>query len=118
MFNKETNLKWDEIDHPDFNEFYLNKWISESDMTDDEKKADPEFHVRKGYLKTFTWEEAWANYWRDTTEEERQKVLNLPNFDPVVFKEITGIDVETKEESIEIEGKKYTLSEIKRALGR
>ena len=118
MFNKETNLKWDEINHPYFDEFYLNKWIDESEMTDEEKKADPEFHVRKGYLRTYTYEEAWANYWRDTTEEERQKVLNLPNFDPVVFKEITGIDVEAKEESIEIDGKKYTLSEIKKALGR
>ena len=93
MFNKETSFKWDEIDHPHFNEFYLNKWIEETNMTDEEKKADPEFNVRKGYLKTYSWEEAWANFWRDTNEENRQKVLNLPNFDAQVFKEITGIDV-------------------------
>ena len=84
---------WDEITHPSFNEFYLNKWIPESDMTDKEKKADPNFYVRGGYLKKYTWEEAWANYWRDSDDEEKQKVLNLPNFDPVIFKEITGIDV-------------------------
>jgi len=95
-FNKETDLTWDEIDHPYFEEFHLNKWIPESEMTDEEKKADPDFYVRGGYLKTFTWEEAWANYWRDSDEKEKQKVLNLPNFDPVVFKEITGIDVEVK----------------------
>jgi len=62
-------------------------------MTDEEKKADPNFFVRGGYLKTFEWEEAWANYWRDCNQEEKDKVLNLPNFDPTIFKEITGIDV-------------------------
>lgn len=91
MFNKETNLKWDEIDHPHFNEFYLTKWISESEMTDEEKKADPEFYVRGGYLKTYTWKEAWANFWRDTDEENRKKFLALPNFSWEVFTEITGI---------------------------
>ena len=112
-FNKETDLTWDEIDHPYFEEFHLNKWIPESEMTDEEKKADPDFYVRGGYLKTFTWEEAWANYWRDSDEKEKQKVLNLPNFDPVIFKEITGIDVEvsSEPETIEIGGVKYEVSD-------
>jgi len=96
MFNKEANLTWDEIDHPHFAEFYLNKWVPESGMTTEEKKAEPEFPVQGGYLKTFTWEEAWANFWEDTSEENRQKFINLPNFDATIFKEITGIDVEVK----------------------
>jgi len=119
MFNKPTDLKWDDINHPDFSEFHLNKWIPESDMTDEEKKAEPEFHVRRGYLKTFTWEEAWANYWRDCDEEEKQKVLNLPNFDPIVFKEATGIDVEITEKpnTIDIGGTVYEVTdELKDAL--
>ena len=117
-FNKETDLSWDDIDHPNFYEFYLNKWIPESDMTDEEKKDDPNFFVRQGYLKTYTWEEAWSNYWRDCDDEEKQKVLNLPNFDKDIFKEITGIDVAEKpEDKIEIEGKLYSISEIKKALG-
>ena len=57
MFNKPTNLTWDEIDHPHFTEFYLCKWISESEMTDEEKKADTQFYVRGGYLKTYTYKE-------------------------------------------------------------
>lgn len=96
MFNKETNLKWDDIDHPHFSEFYLDKWIPESEMTDEEKKNDPQFFVRQGYLKTFEWEEAWANFWKDTDEANRKKFTNLPNFDAKVFKEITGIDVDVK----------------------
>ncbi len=118
MFNKPTNLKWEEIDHPNFYEFYLTKWISESEMTDEEKKNDPNFFVRQGYLKTFTWEEAWTNYWRDSDEDEKQKVLNLPNFDAKVFKDITGIDVETKESNtINIGGKEYEVTpELTKAL--
>jgi hypothetical protein len=96
-FNQSTDLSWDEIDHPDFTEFYLNKWIEEEKMTDEEKIASPEFHTRGGYLKTYTWQEAWANYWKDTTEEDRQKVLSLPNFDSAIFKEITGIHVATNQ---------------------
>jgi len=119
LFNKETNLKWDEITHPNLYEFYTTKWISESDMTDEEKKADPQFFVRGGYLKTYTYEEAWANYWRDTDEEDRTKVTNLPNFDPEVFKDITGIDLGKKEvvAHIDIGGKKYEVTdELKDAL--
>jgi len=112
MFNKPTDKKWDDIEHPNFYEFYVTKWIDEKDMTDQEKKDDPDFFVRKGYLKEFTYEEAWANYWRDTDEEDRQRVLNLPNFDPKVFKEITGIDVKktTTPNTIDIGGTTYEVT--------
>jgi len=119
MFNKPTDKKWEEIDHPHFNEFCLTKWIPEDDMTDEEKKADPDFYVRQGYLKTYPWEEAWANCWRDTDEANRKKFLALPNFDPKVFEDITGIKVKVSDayesekdaEIIVLNGKKYKLIE-------
>lgn len=111
MFNKPTDKKWEEISHPDFIEFCLTKWISEDEMTDEEKKANPQYHVTKGYLKTFTWLEAWANFWKDTDEKNRKKFLALPNFDPKVFKDITGIDVgntlKGKEVEVKLDGKTY-----------
>ena len=116
MFNKPTNLTWDEIDHPHFGEFYLTKWIDESEMTDEEKEDNPGFDVRGGYLRTFNYKEAWANFWKDTDEENRQKFLNLPNFDAEVFEEITGIDVNKPEEMIEIDGKSYSKEILKQAL--
>jgi hypothetical protein len=91
MFNKSTDKKWDDIDHPYFDEFCLTKWIPENEMTEEEKKNVSDFYVRQGYLKTFSWKEAWANFWKDTDEENRQKFLNLPNFTWSVFTEITGI---------------------------
>ena len=93
MFNKPTDKTWDEIDHPHFAEFFVTKWINESDMTDAEKVAEAEFHIRGGYLKKYEYKEAWANFWKDTDEENRKKFLALPNFDPQIFFDITGIDV-------------------------
>ena len=98
LFNKESNKTFDEIDHPHFSEFYLTKLIGETDMTDEEKKADPDFYVKQGYLKSFSYTEAWANFWKETDENNRQKFLNLPNFDADIFLEITGIDVRIDKE--------------------
>ncbi len=116
-FNKPTDIPWHEINHPKFYEFRVTKWIPEEYMTDREKAANKGFHVVKGYLKTYTYKEAWANYWRDTTEDDRQRVLNLPNFDAEVFKDITGIEVEDKNKDysgkiVEIDGVEYELKRI------
>ena len=96
IFNKQTNLRWDQIDHPTLREFYLTKWVPESEMTDEEKVANPTFFTTRGYLKEIPWEEAWATYWEKSDKEEKDRILNLPNFDPDIFKEITGIDVNHK----------------------
>ena len=93
VFGKDSGKKWDEINHPHFAEFYLTKWISESDMTDQEKIDSPEFHVRSGYLKKFEYKEVWTNFWKDTDEANRKKFLDLPNFSSAIFLDITGIDV-------------------------
>ena len=46
-------------------------------------------------LISFSYKEAWANFWNKITPERKQQFLDLPNFDPEIFKEITGIDVKT-----------------------
>lgn len=43
------------------------------------------------------------------TEDERNFIKNLPNFDAVVFKEITGIDLLEKK-TIVIDGKEIKVS--------
>jgi len=69
-------------------------------MTEEEKKNNPDFYVRKGYLKTFSWNEVWANFWKETDEENRQKFLNLPNFSWDVFTKITGIKSDNKKSEL------------------
>lgn len=80
----------------------MNEWIDESQMSDEEKINHKEFYVRGGYLKTFSYQEAWKNFWEKTSEENKEKFLNLPNFCPKIFKEITGIDLEKESEVIEL----------------
>ena len=66
-------------------------------MTEEEKENNPTYTTTKGYLKTYTYQEAWANAWAEATEEDKQLLYALPNFNSEVFKEITGIDVNAEE---------------------
>ena len=45
-------------------------------------------------MKTIGYKEAWRKSWNKASDEDRRKVLALPNWDNEVFKEISGIDVE------------------------
>jgi hypothetical protein len=93
IFNKPSNKKWNEIDHPHFNEFHLTIWIGWTEMTAIEKKENPKAEITEGYLKSFTYQEAWSNFWKDTDENNKNKFLALPNFDAELFKDITGVDL-------------------------
>ena len=53
----------------------------------------PEKKLRGGYLKIHTYKEACKNWWDGTTEENRDIIKSMPNFDAKVFFDITGIDV-------------------------
>lgn len=68
-------------------------------MTDDEKKARPSHETTGGYVKKLGYKEAWAVFWRKTSDANKKKVLALPNFDSAIFKEITGIDVSGNEDA-------------------
>lgn len=47
-----------------------------------------------GYLKVFAYKEACNNMWNVLTEDERQEIMSIPNFDKDKFEQITGIKVE------------------------
>lgn len=70
--------------------FVLTDWIW---YTKDEKAADPEKERKGGFLKVYTYEEAWANWWAEMDEENKKIIQSIPNFDPVIFKDITGIEI-------------------------
>lgn len=71
-------------------EFNLTEWV---EYTAEEKEADPEKEKIGGYLKTYTYEEAWANWWNKLSDENKAIIQQIPNFDKEVFKDITGIEV-------------------------
>jgi len=93
LFNKPTNLNWDDIEHPDLSEMQVSEWITESEMTSQEKQDNADFKTTKGYLKTRTYKEAFAIMWEESDQENKDKFLNLPNFDATIFEDITGISV-------------------------
>jgi hypothetical protein len=95
----------------------LNRWVDKRDMTDKERSEVEGWETMGGYLKTLDFKEACQTWWRENPSEHK-RFLDLPGFDAEIFKDITGIDVDEKPETIEIEGKKYTVAEIKKALGK
>ncbi len=94
MFNTDVvnvNVNDIELCFPYIN---ITKWINEIDMSKEEKQNNPSFHVNKGYLKTTSYKEAWKIWWVNANNEDKNKIKNLPNFDSVVFFDITGIEIE------------------------
>ena len=93
-------------------------WVDKKDMTKEEKNNNPVYKETGGYLKRISYEDAWSNWWSEASKSDKQAILDLPHFNAEIFKGITGIDVDEPQESIEIEGKSYTIAEIKKALGK
>ena len=69
-------------------------WIWEDDMTDEEKEQHPEYSVTGGFLKHIEKETGRQMWWDGLSDRKKNIVMQLPNFDKDIFKEITGITVE------------------------
>jgi len=119
VFNKPCSKElWDNTDKPEFLYFDLTVWVSKDNMTDQEKIENYTFHTTGGYLKELDYKEAFQESYAKATQEDKELLLKLPNFDAEVFKEISGIDVNAIDVTcngkvVEIDGKKYQLKEIK-----
>lgn len=59
----------------------------------EEEKDTEEKRITGGYLKSYSYEEAHRNWWNKLTEENKKIIQSIPNFDPEIFFDITGIDV-------------------------
>lgn len=92
LFNKEYDKKLSELNIP-YIYLPLNEWVSESEMTAEEKENNPKFYVLKGYLKKLSYEEAWKVAWENLQKDEKEKFTSLPNFDKDIFFEITGVQL-------------------------
>ena len=96
IFNKPSGMSMDEFYKSKYwnaicsAPFELTEW---TEYTQAEKAADPKKELIGGYLKTYTMEEAWANWWEKLSEENKEIIKDIPNFDTEIFKDITGIEV-------------------------
>ena len=94
MFNKESDWSFDDWYNSkayDIINMDLNEWVWFDDMTDEEKKEYPKAYVCDGYLKTYEYKEACAIMADKWSEEDKEEIRKLPNFDAKIFEEITGI---------------------------
>ena len=97
IFGKETTLKRDEIDFPSFLYFGLTVWVSHDTASDEEKTVHKqEIEVMGGFLKKLEYKQAFRLAWDKADKEEHKKLLNLPNWNNDIFKQISGIDAESE----------------------
>lgn len=101
LFNQPSN--WTYTDWVNSKAFYClckipfpwteTKWIDSDTMTDKEKEQNPKWETTGGYLKTIRHNKSRQVWWNNLSEDEKQTILDLPNFNADIFKECTGIDV-------------------------
>ena len=99
LFNKPSDMTYREWMDSDAR-YLLNQipknvveWVDEEDMTDEEKTAYPTYETIGGYLKTLDESESGQLWWSGLSDCDKQIIKNIPNFDPDIFYECTGIKV-------------------------
>jgi len=116
IFNKETDIKRENIEFPQW--LYvvkLTEWVKYDDMTKKEKKENPYAKYTGGYTKEYDYKEAFRIAFNNAEIEDLKKTLELPNFDFEIFEEITGIsklDFENKLNYLKSEYKNHDIIEI------
>ena len=68
-------------------------WIWSDDMTDEEKEQHPEYEVVSGYLKLLDESECGQLWWDTLSEENKNIIKSIPNFNAEIFEEIMKIKV-------------------------
>ena len=70
------------------------EWIWSDNMTDEEKEQHPEYKTTRGYLKVLDESECGQLWWNNLETKDKDIIKAIPNFDPDIFYECTGIKVD------------------------
>ena len=99
LFNKPSDMTYREWMDSDarclLNQIPKNvvEWVYEDDMTDEEKVENPTYKTTGGYLKILDESERAQIWWDGLEDEEKKIIQSIPNFDPDIFRQCTGIEV-------------------------
>ena len=97
IFDKDTGMTLNEFRKSKYGKalrsvkLKLTEWIK---YTEEEMEEDKNKRLIGGYLKEYSYKEACANWWIELTEENREIIMSIPNFDADKFYEITGIKID------------------------
>ena len=70
------------------------EWVNTDDMTDEEKVAQSTYKTTGGYLKELDKSECCQMWWDSLDIDDKEIIKAIPNFDPDIFYECTGIKVD------------------------
>ena len=103
-FNRECRMTYKEFLSSDlYIDFSLqiNVYVFYSKMSDEEKNNHEYAKITGGYLKTLSYKESWKKWWKENKSDEMiKKIKKLPNFNPDIFEEITGINIDSDNDKI------------------
>jgi hypothetical protein len=97
MFDKETNMTFKEWRNSEAYKILARnfrrsvRWIPSDEMTDDEKNTYPEHKTTGGYLRTQDIKQSFLKVWECLSDDEKDIIRSIPNFDAKKFEQITGI---------------------------
>ena len=97
IFDKDTDMTLNEFRKSKYGKalrsvkLKLTEWIK---YTEEEMEEDENKRLIGGYLKEYSYKEACANWWSKLTEENKEIIKSIPNFDKEKFYEITGINID------------------------
>ena len=69
------------------------EWIYSENMTDEEKAEHPTHETTGGYLKVLDESDCGQLWWGSLSDRQKNIIKALPNFDPEIFVQCTGINV-------------------------
>lgn len=69
------------------------EWICSGDMTDAEKAEHPTHETTGGYLKVLDESECGQLWWDGLADYKKDIIRSIPNFNPEIFEQCTGIKV-------------------------
>ena len=67
------------------------EWVWKDFMSDEEKAAHLEHETTGGYLKVLDESECAQIWWDGLSQQDRQTIMDLPNFDAEIFRKCTGV---------------------------
>ena len=98
MFNKSTTWKYRDWLNSEaryilsYMPYEYSNFISESEMTEEEKEQHPEYKTTGGFVKVFTCTTEYRQkWWDELSENKKEAVKSLPNFDSEKFCKCVGI---------------------------